>query len=145
MSPGQSSLSPPSFLLLTSCPPGLATWEARQGVGDIILFSRAADRGSRLREGVCFPGAMKLAEGAGRREAVKIGAERQAREMMTTRPDVMRHIVAEPLERCLARRKVSICAAFTTHQAACWHQRPEDHLPPGSSQTGGEVLTYWHK
>jgi len=76
-----------------------------------------------------------------------MGAERQAGETMTTRhfaefPDVTRRIVAEPLERCPARGKVSICAAFTTPQAACWRQRPEEHLPSGSSQTAGEVITY---
>lgn len=115
------------------------------------LFSRAANGGSRLREGVCFPGAMKhWAERAGRREAAKMGAERQAGETMTTRhfaefPDVTRRIVAEPLERCPARGKVSICAAFTTLQAACWRQRPEEHLPSGSSQTAGEVITYRHE
>lgn len=77
MSPGQSSLSSLFFLLPTSCPPAPAqalspradsgpdylgiSAPGRPGKGWVTssLFSRAANGGSRLREGVCFPGAMK--------------------------------------------------------------------------------------
>ena len=110
----------------------LHTWEARRGTGDIILVFQSSKRRLEAQGGGLLPWCDEtLAERAGRREAAKMGAERQAGETMTTRrfaefPDVTRRIVAEPL-------------------AACWRQRPEEHLPSGSSQTAGKVITYRHE
>lgn len=112
-------------------------------MGDIILVFQSSKRRLDTQGGGLLPWCDEtLAERVGRREAAKTGAERQARETMTTLcfaefPDVTRCIVAEPLEWCPARGKVSVSAVFATPQAACWHQRPEEHLPWGAHRLLG--------